>query len=249
MDRTDNPNRENVMRWILLQLHAPMASFGGVAIDSHGITREFPGQSLLVGLFANALGWTRTMDWKHQALQERMIFGVIYENDAEHHLITDYQTVELRKNDKSWSTRGHSIGRDGGPKTYRGAHQRWRQYLNDIRFLSVVRLNDSKVNPTIDDLANAIQFPARPLFIGRKSCLPSGPIFRGWVHASNAVDALRSTIETENSRPKGMWPASENTIDLVRNTTIADERNWITGLHGGSRQICEGRLSKMRIKS
>lgn len=232
------------MRWLLLRFHAPMASFGGISIDSHGVTREFPGQSLLVGLFANALGWTRSMACEHQALQERIIFGVIYEDDTEHHLITDYQTVQLRFNDKSWSTRGQPVGRAGGRSTYIGAHQRWRQYLNDIRFLSVVRLKDPEVYPTIDDLAEAIQFPARPLFIGRKSCLPSGPIFGNWIHAPNVVDALRSTINTENSKRKGMWPASEIATDLERSITVADERNWVTGLHGGSRRVCEDHLSK-----
>ena len=233
------------MRWMILRFHAPMASFGGVSIDSHGVTREFPGKSLLVGLFANALGWTRSMACKHQELQERIIFGVIYENDTEHHLITDYQTVKLRFNDKSWSTRGQPVGRDGGRNTYVGAHQRWRQYLNDIRFISVVRLNDPEVYPTIDELADAIQFPARPLFIGRKSCLPSAPIFRDWVHAPNVLDALCSTIETKNSKRKGMWSASSSATYVEKSMTVADERNWVTGLHGGSRQICVGHLTKI----
>jgi len=63
------------MRWLHFHLHAPLASFGGQSIDAYGITRDFPGQSLLTGLFANALGWTRTMRKEHQALQERIIYG------------------------------------------------------------------------------------------------------------------------------------------------------------------------------
>ena len=47
------------MPWMHLRLCAPLAAFGSTAIDALGVTRDFPAQSMLVGLLANALGWTR----------------------------------------------------------------------------------------------------------------------------------------------------------------------------------------------
>ena len=41
-------------------------SLGGEAIDAYGVIDEFPGKSMLTGLFANALGWTRGMREEHQ---------------------------------------------------------------------------------------------------------------------------------------------------------------------------------------
>ena len=35
-------------------------------------------------------------------------------------------------------------------------------------------------------------------------------------------------------------PASEGTEGAARITSITDERNFVTGLHGGARRICEG---------
>ena len=39
------------------------------------------------------------------------------------------------------------------------------------------------------------------------------------------------------------WPASEGIAGAYWTTLVTDERNWITGLHGGARRICQGKLS------
>lgn len=231
------------MRWLKIQLYAPLASFGGEIIDVHGVIRDFPAQSMLTGLFANALGWTRAMREEHQSLQDRIIYGVLHEEEPILGRITDYQTAQLSKNDKSWTTRGVPADRAGGAGSYTGAHQRWRDYQADLRMLGVVRLNPDDVAPTLDDLANALAQPARPLFIGRKPCLPSAPIFSGWIEAPDMYTALRNTAPTSEGSFRAFWPASEGTDDSDRTTFVTDERNWITGLHGGARQICEGRIS------
>ena len=230
------------MRWLQIRFHAPLASFGGETIDVHGVIRDFPAQSMLTGLFANALGWTRTMREEHQKLQDRIIYGVLHEEEPMLGRIMDYQTAQLSKSDKSWTTRGVPADRAGGPKSYTGAHQRWRNYHADLRMLGVVRLNPGDIAPTLDDLANALEHPTRPLFIGRKPCLPSASIFSGWMEAPDMHSALRNTAPTGGGPFRAFWPASEGTDGSDRTTFVTDERNWITGLHGGARQICEGRI-------
>lgn len=231
------------MRWLQIRFHAPLASFGGETIDVHGVIRDFPAQSMLTGLFANALGWTRAMRVEHQELQDRIIYGVLHEEEPTLGHITDYQTAQLSKSDKSWTTRGVPAGRAGGAVAYTGAHQRWRDYHADLRMLGVIRLNPIDAAPTLDDLANALEHPARPLFIGRKPCLPSAPIFSGWIEAPDMHTALRNTAPKGEGSFRALWPASEGTENSDRTTFVTDERNWITGLHGGARHICEGRIS------
>ena len=231
------------MRWMRLQLYAPLAAFGGETIDAHGVTRDFPAQSMLTGLFANALGWTRTMGVEHQALQDRIVYGVVSEQEPALARTTDYQTARLAKDDRSWTTRGVPVGRAGGPNSYAGAHQRWRDYHADLRVSGVVRLDPEDMAPTLDALAAALEHPARALFIGRKPCLPSAPIFNGWVEAVDARTALCSLVPDDGERWWAFWPASEGVVGAHRTTFVTDERNWITGFHGGARQVCEGRLS------
>ena len=235
------------MRWMHLRFHAPLAAFGGEMIDAHGVIRNVPAQSMLTGLLANALGWSRAMSAEHQALQERIVFGAVWERDVALSRMTDYQTAQLGKNDRAWTTRGVPAGRAGGPATYVGAHQRWRDYHADLRLTVVLRLDPAEPVPTIDALAAALDRPARPLFIGRKSCLPSTRIFGGWVtDARNARAALQAVVPPGTSGLLAFWPAPEGTAGAGRVATLTDERNWASGLHGGARRVCEGLLASSR---
>ena len=235
------------MRWMHLRFQAPLAAFGGEMIDAHGVIRNVPAQSMLTGLLANALGWTRTMRAEHQALQDRIVFGAVWERNVALSRMTDYQTAQLNKNDRAWTTRGVPAGRAGGAATYTGAHQRWRDYHADLRLAVVLRLDPADANPTIDALAAALDRPARTLFIGRKSCLPSARIFGGWVtNAPNTRAALRAVAPADASGLLAFWPETEGGADAYRTTTVTDERNWASGLHGGGRRICEGSLASAR---
>ena len=231
------------MRWMHLRLCAPFAAFGGEMIDARGVIRDFPAQSMLTGLLANALGWTRTMRAEHQSLQERITFGALWEHGLGLNRIMDYQTAQLGKNDRAWTTRGVPASRAGGAATYVGAHQRWREYHSDLSVGIVLRLEPADDSPTLEDLAVALDRPARPLFIGRKSCLPSAPIFIGWVReAADARAALREVVPADATELTAFWPESEGTDGSHRTTDVTDERNWISGLHGGTRRLCKGAL-------
>lgn len=229
------------MHWMHLRLEAPLASFGGEAIDARGVIRDFPAQSMVTGLFANALGWTRGMRTAHQRLQERIVFGAVHDSNPVSGRMTDYQTAQLGAADKAWSTRGQPIGRAGGPNTYKGAHQRWRDYHSDLRLSLAVRLVPDDAEPTMETLATALQRPARPLFIGRKPCLPTSAVFRGWIDAEDIRDALRS-VAPDDRRCQALWPYTEGSEESDVTTSVTDERNWISGLHGGARLVCRGRL-------
>ena len=230
------------MHWIHLRLCAPLASFGGEAIDARGVTRDFPGQSMLTGLIANALGWHRRLREQHQHLQSRIVYAAIRETEPVLGRTTDYQTAQLAKDDRVWTTRGVPAQRDGGAGTYIGAHQRWRDYHADVRMSVVFRLDPTDEQPTLADLEAAFVRPVRPLFLGRKSCMPAAPIFQGYVDAADARTALAAVAANTPGTFRALWPATEGTADADRTFYLTDERNWLTGLHGGARMVCEGRI-------
>ena len=236
-----------MMRWMHLHLCAPLAAFGGEAIDARGITRDFPSQSMLTGLVANALGWHRRLRAQHQRLQTRIVYAAIRETEPVLGRTTDYQTAQLAKDERAWTTHGTPAKRDGGPATYIGAHQRWRDYHADLRMSLVLRLDPVDEDPTLDDLEAAFVRPARPLFIGRKSCLPAAPMFHGWVEAKDAPAALRAIIPSGDGTFRALWPQAEGTAGSDHTLDMTDERNWLTGLHGGARRVCEGRIGAANI--
>ncbi|SMD12709.1 type I-E CRISPR-associated protein Cas5/CasD [Rhizobium sp. RU36D] len=237
-------------RWLILNLEAPLLAFGGVVIDQIGTTRDFPAASMLTGLFANALGWTRTETEKHQKLQDRLVFAARMDREMPAGILTDMQNVQLEKNDKGWTTWGTVEGRDGA--SYGAPHRRKRDYHMDARIVISMRLEPFEEEPDLVMLAEAIYRPARPLFIGRKPCLPSSPILAArrddwFVDAPTAYAALsRQPAADERSRSgrlRAFWPPGEGPEDgqaVTRIYDLADLRNWRSGLHGGHRRVIEG---------
>ncbi|WP_377295375.1 type I-E CRISPR-associated protein Cas5/CasD [Rhizobium sp. SG2393] len=256
-------------RWLILEIEAPLIAFGGVAIDHMGVTRDFPAASMLTGLLANALGWQRTDSDRHQALQDRLIFAARIDRESPAGLLTDMQNAQLEKKDRAFTTWGIVEGRDGA--SYGAPHRRRRDYHMDARVVIAITLAPSEGNRGVpgdydlDGLAAALHRPARPLFIGRKTCLPSRPLLparqKDWfVEAPDAYGALgrvpcspspapralskRSVSQgTLPARLRAFWPLGEGPEhgDAVhRIHDLPDLRNWRSGLHGGVRAVVEG---------
>jgi CRISPR system Cascade subunit CasD len=223
------------LRWLHLRLAAPFVAFGDVAIDQVGPTRDFPSASALTGLFANALGFRREDSQDHRALQERLVFGAVIAHQGR--LVTDTQNAKLEADDRGWTTWGRPDTRAGA--TYDTPHRRRRDHLADHDCRVVLRLldptPDTAPGPDLDALAAALDRPARPLFIGRKPCLPATRLFAGWVEGAT----VRAALAALGITGRASWPAEEGGGTVV---DVADLRNWRTGLHGGSRRIAEGDL-------
>jgi CRISPR system Cascade subunit CasD len=151
-------------------------------------------------------------------------------------LITDSQNAKLEQADKGWTTHGIPEGRFGA--SYDAPHRRRRDYLADARVLVVLRLATDDF-PTLDTLAEALHRPARPLFIGRKPCLPTRPLHAGWCEAVDAHCAL--TLIGSTAHASAQWPAAEGPAG-DRRIDMPDLRNWRSGLHGGSRTVERGRM-------
>jgi CRISPR system Cascade subunit CasD len=229
-------------RHLILRLEAPLMAFGGETIDNFGIIRDFPALSMVTGLLANALGWRREDTEKHDRLQERLIMGMRLERQGKR--IQDNQNAKLAKDDKGWTTWGQPEERAGGAGTYESPHRRFRDYHADLSMLVVLRLAPAEEPPTLDDLATALDHPARPLFIGRKPCLPSRRLFAGCYEGENVLHVLRSVPLSADTHEGArlQWPDGEGILPGDRVLDLCDERNWTSGVHGGWRPIREGRI-------
>ncbi|AHJ65825.1 Hypothetical protein GbCGDNIH4_1696 [Granulibacter bethesdensis CGDNIH4] len=230
-----------MMRWLVLQWRAPLASFGGTTIDSRGVTRDFPALSAVTGLLANALGLDRTDTTQLDRLQERIVFGARREQEPLLGRMTDFQTALLGNNDRGWTTRGRVEGRDGASNAEASTHIRQRDYHADMQMTVVLHLTPAEEAPTLDDIAKALLKPARPLFFGRKPCLPADYVLAAqeenrWVEAEDARAALIA-IPGEGLL-RAQWSAAPG-----KGKSLADRRNWRSGLHGGTRRVEEERIT------
>ncbi len=231
-----------MMRHLLLRIEAPLVAFGGEAIDSLGISRDFPAASMIVGLIGNALGWRREDAALHDRLQQRLVFGVRIEREPAR--LTDFQTAQLSKDDRGWTTSGVPEERQGGAPTYGSPHLRHRDFLCDACLLVALRLEPTDESPTLDDIANAFNRPSRPLFIGRKPCLPSQRLFAGWQDAQSVLGAIKNappfTVIAKPAHMRAQWPARDGAVPGDREVMLCDERNWLSGVHGGWRPVRQG---------
>lgn len=229
-------------RHLLIRLRAPLIAFGGETIDNFGVIRDFPALSMLTGLLANALGWDRVDDTRHHLLQSRLRIGTRLDSDG--HRLQDFQTAQLGAADKVWTTWGTPEERRGGAAPYESPHLRYRDYHADLNALVALRLEPASETPTLDDLAAALDRPIRPLFIGRKPCLPTDRLFAGWAEADSVLAALQQTVPT-TTMPLALrmqWPDGEGTLPNDRRLDLCDERHWTSGVHGGWRPVREGVL-------
>lgn len=237
------------MRHLILNLESPLMSFGGEVIDNLGVIRWFPTQSMLTGLIANALGLRRIQREQHQRLQDRLVFAARIDREpAGSTRMRDFQTAQLRARDRAWTTRGHPEGRSGSPATYEFPHLRYRDYFADMLVTVALRLDPEDDQPSLDVLATSLNEPQRPLFIGRKPCLPSTFVAGAFVEGETVLAALMSApIASMEESPKSVrmiWPGTEGRADVaeLRSYLLTDQRNWVSGLHGGGRIVCEGSM-------
>jgi CRISPR system Cascade subunit CasD len=232
---------------LILRFDAPLMAFGGVAVDQISVTDRFPSLSMLAGLFGNALGYEHKDFDKLQRLQERIEFSARW--DVEPERLVDYHTVNLGQEKMvhdGWTTRGKPEHRAGGSAS-EGTHIRLRHYLaNGVMTIAVSLTGDDA--PSTATLGEAIQQPARPLFIGRKTCLPSTPIFLSPVNADNTLSALkpipRHTRPGAKPKPKmsACWPVSAGEPENSETRPVYGLRDWSNQIHAGRTERVEGLL-------
>jgi CRISPR system Cascade subunit CasD len=224
-------------------------SFGGVMVDQNGVIDRFPGRSFLAGLFGNALGYTHGDASRLNELQERIEYAARWDVAPER--IIDYHTVDLgqpKMRHGGWTTRGGPEHRAGGASAKFGTHQRYRHYwANGIMTAAATLLG--KAEPTVGEIASAIAEPSRPLFFGRKTCLPSDQILLGIVNEPDVLTALKKArpaltyARPIEIRMEACWPERLRTDQPgQRKVTVYDTRDWATQLHTGSRVQVEGLL-------
>ena len=85
-----------------------MLAFGGETVDARGVIVDFPATSMLTGLLANALGWRRSDGDALASLQARLRYAARIDRDGVR--LTDFQTAQLGKDDKGWTTHRRAGG-------------------------------------------------------------------------------------------------------------------------------------------
>ena len=163
------------MATLLLRLAAPLQSWGSDSKFETRKTGREPTKSGVVGLLAAALGLRRD-DTEGLARLNGLRFAV--RADQEGSLLVDFHTAKSR--DTSYVT--------------------YRHYLQDAVFLAGLESEDEAL---LRELEAALRHPVYPLYLGRRSCPPTLPLFLG-IRAWELLDTLRAEpllVKQRNGAP------------------------------------------------
>lgn len=157
---------------IVLTLAGPLQSWGAESRFVERKTRHEPTKSGVVGLLAAALGRSREDD-----LCDLACLPMAVRVDQPGYYERDFQTAHTRvydRKEKRWVTGGKSL-----PLSR-------RYYIADAVFVVAIEMPDDK----LDEMSYALQHPAFPLYLGRRSCAPSRKILQGSFEGMTAIEVL-----------------------------------------------------------
>lgn len=142
------------MAVLLLRLAAPLQSWGADSKFETRRTNREPTKSGVIGMLAAAVGLRRDRTAELETLN-KLRFGVRIDREGE--LLVDFH---MAKN----------------PEKRNADYLTYRHYLQDAVFLVGLESEDREM---LEALKNALERPAFPLYLGRRSCPPTLPLVLG----------------------------------------------------------------------
>jgi CRISPR system Cascade subunit CasD len=165
------------MTVVALRLAGPLQSWGSGSRFVRRTTETAPTKSGVLGLVAAAKGIRRT-----EPLEELLNLRMGVRIDQPGQLLRDFQTAR-----RAEKTRGGAV-------VWKPLPLSERYYMSDAVYLVVLEGD----RPLLEGIDEALRSPEFPLYLGRRSCPPVGPVALG-VHDDDLETALK----------KAKWLASK----------------------------------------
>ena len=196
------------MKLLLLRLEGALQSWGEDAKWDDRPSASFPTKSGVIGLIACCMGLERG-DEKINRMNAELSFGVRADRPGRRYV--DFQTVSSEKM--------QSADKKNKDRTII-SH---REYLQDASFLCAL---SSKNDELSEEIMSALLKPVWAPYLGRKSCVPSRPVFAGITEEYDSFEeAFRSipladthgfsdtTVYAETEDPAGFNTRKDVTVN------------------------------------
>lgn len=169
---------------LVLRLEGLLQSWGEIGKWNYRDSAVFPTKSGIVGLLGCALGWQRN-DARLAELSQQLRMGA--RADRKGLILTDFHTVQS----KHLLT---ALGKHRGVKGQFSTLVSHRDYLQDAYF-TVVLQGEQKI---LEQIYTALKHPKWTLFLGRKSCVPSRPVYDRIYYCYQDIDEALSALPLAN---------------------------------------------------
>src|SRR3989338_6024532 len=229
------------MDYLIIQLEAPLSSWGETAVGEYRPTANYPSESALLGLLAAAIGIEREDEAAHQML--RVGYGFAIGVQSTGRLLRDYHTAQV-PGQSDLKNKSHRSRRDelNLPKDKLNTILSTRDYRQGLACLVAVCAGNEAPYPLVD-LSHALQKPKYVLCFGRKACPPSLPLWPQVVVAASALEAMEKYRKqlaalAENLTVAlveqliwggGIAAGCDEDIQVVRKDRLLSRKNWQFG--------------------
>lgn len=189
-------------RWMLLWFEAPLQSWGADSKFSRRDTLEFPTKSGVLGLVLCAMGASgeqKDLLARFSNLKQTVL-SFQYDRDS---LLHDFQMIGSGYDSKNkWQKNFIPKKADGDvPTNSDGTKLTHRYYLQNAVFAVLLEV-PADLTETI---ANALQNPVYPIYLGRRCCVPTDFVYQGEFASENEAEqaakeyaAKKSELRNEN---------------------------------------------------
>lgn len=179
---------------LIFKLHAPLASWGDIAVGEMRPSADRPTRSCVLGLVAACLGIRRESESELQALDHLRVAIRVDEPGLP---MYDYHTIQVPKSEKGvwYRTRGDEL------------HWNRRQSLETILSSRAYRMeaiahivvtrpeSAAALCPTLRSIAEAMDRPTFAPYLGRRSCPLALPLHPRLIEAADFVSACDRALE------------------------------------------------------
>ncbi|MBI2790382.1 MAG: type I-E CRISPR-associated protein Cas5/CasD [Gammaproteobacteria bacterium] len=228
------------MDFLIFQLQATFSSWGDTAVGEFRPSANYPSISGLLGLLAAALGLERENEAAHLSLSKGYVFAMGVQSSGR--LLRDYHTVQVpgRTSIKGrpLNTRMDELNI---PKDELNTILTTRDYRQDASCLIAVQTNRNGEYSLLE-LVEALMHPKFTLYVGRKSCPLSAPLFPCVINAGNAYDAFKhyyQQLEAKLGRKleplerivwcEGIDSGCDWDLEVTRKDRLLSRKHWQFG--------------------
>lgn len=200
-------------RWMLLWFEAPLQSWGADSKFSRRDTLEFPTKSGVLGLVLCAMGASGEQkellacfsNLKQTVLSFRYGKESFCQKDP---LLHDFQMVGAGYNSKNrWQNNFIPKTEKGKKPNGSGAKLTHRYYLQNAVFAVLLEV-PADLTETI---ANFLQNPVYPIYLGRRCCVPTDFVYHGEFASENEADQAARDYAVKKSEMR-----NENLPDYAK---------------------------------
>lgn len=191
---------------LILRLEGYFQSWGENAKWNYRATSGFPSKSAVIGLIACAMGLERN-DEKIVELSRQITFGV--RADRKGVVLRDFNTVQGMPNIYTAEGKTRSLN----------TLVTNREYLCDASFLVAIDTD----HDTIVQIKEAFDKPVWTVYLGRKNCVPSRPVFESVSDDYTDVNDAIMHYPSPNRRDSVRFFETELPIDEGSTYSRSDE--------------------------